>query len=365
MGEPLVQPRSSNLAIGTGTLPGAGQLPFLATKIVPARFRGLVARPRLVAVLSELPAKRLAVIKAPAGFGKTSLAAAWAEQLEQSGNCVGWLTIDSDDDEATRFLFYVSHALHNTCPGVGAGAIELILENNLIDPTAILSSLINDLTEIEDDIYLFLEDYHWLSAPRIHQTVAYFLKHAPSHCHVVLTTRTEPSLPLATMRAQNQLIEIDAVALRFDIQETQAFLDNTKPGVLELPDVQLLQRKTEGWPAALRIISSMPSQPGFGLKEYVHNLSGSQRPIAAYLVEMLDGLPVEVVDFMLRTAVLDRLSGPLCEAVTGSSSSRAILASLAQRQMLLTPLDHDGVWLRYHALLTEYLKQRLEAGPRY
>ncbi len=357
----MIQPRSSHLAYGTGTLPGGGQLPFLATKILPARFGGLVARPRLVAILSELPAKRLAVIKAPAGFGKTSLAATWADKLEQSGNCVGWLTIDSDDDEATRFLFYVSQALHHACPDVGAGAIGLILENNLIDPTAILSSLINDLAEIEDDVYLFLEDYHWLSASRIHQTVAYFLKHAPSHCHVMLTTRTEPPLPLATLRAQNQLIEIDSVALRFDMQETQAFLDSTKPGVLELPDVQLLQRKTEGWPAALRIISSMGSQSGSGLKEYVYNLSGSQRPVAAYLAEMLDGLPVELVDFMLRTAILDRLSGPLCEAVTGSSSSRTILASLAQRQMLLTPLDNDGVWFRYHTLLAEYLRQRLEA----
>jgi LuxR family transcriptional regulator, maltose regulon positive regulatory protein len=357
----LVWPRSSNLAIGTGTSPARGQLPFLATKILPARFGGLVARPRLVAILSELPAKRLAVIKAPAGFGKTSLMAAWAEKLEQSGNCVGWLTIDPDDDEATRFLFYVSHALHHACPDVGAGAIGLILENNLIDPTAILSSLINDLAEIEDDIYLFIEDYHWLSASGIHQTVAYFLKHAPSHCHMVLTTRTEPPLPLATLRAQNQLIEIDSLALRFDMQETQAFLDSTRPGVLELSDVQLLQRKTEGWPAALRIISSVRSQSGLGLKEYVHNLSGSQRSIAAYLAEMLDGLAVELVDFMLRTAILDRLSGSLCEAVTGSSSSRTILASLAERQMLLTPLDHDGVWLRYHALLAEYLRQRLEA----
>src|ERR1700692_1244239 len=360
-GETLVQPRSNHLAFGTGTLPGKGQLPFLATKIVPARFRGLVARPRLLAILSELPAKRLGVIKAPAGFGKSSLAATWAEKLEQGGNCVAWLNIDSDDDEATRFLFYLSQALHHACPDVGAGAIGLILENNLIDPTAILSSLINDLAEIEDDVYLFLEDYHWLSASRIHQTVAYFLKHAPSHCHVVITTRAEPPLPLATLRAQNQLIEIDAVALRFDMRETKAFLDSTKPGVLELPDVQLLQRKTEGWPAALRIISSMGSQSGSGLKEYVHNLSGSQRPIAVYLAEMLDGLPVELVDFMLRTAILDRLSGPLCEAVTGSSSCRAILASLAQRQMLLTPLDNDGVWFRYHTLLAEYLRRRLEA----
>jgi len=360
-GSPLIQPRPSYLAYGTGPLPGGGPVPFLATKIVSARFRGLVARPRLLSILSELPAKRLGVIKAPAGFGKSSLAAAWAEKLEQSGNCVGWLTIDSDDDEATRFLFYVSQALHHACPDVGAAAIGLILENNLIDPTAILSSLINDLAEMEDDVYLFLEDYHWLRSPRIHQTVAYFLKHVPSHCHVVLTTRTEPPLPLANLRAQNQLIEIDSVALRFDMQETQAFLDSVKPGALEFADVQLLQRKTEGWPAALRIISSMGSQSGSGLKEYVHNLSGSQRPVAAYLAEMLDGLPVELVDFMLRTAILDRLSGPLCEAVTGSSSSRTILASLAQRQMLLTPLDNDGVWFRYHTLLAEYLRQRLNA----
>src|SRR6266446_6896516 len=129
-GEPLIQSRSSKLATGTATLAARGQLPFLATKILPARFGGLVARPRLVAILSELPAKRLVVIKAPAGFGKSSLAAACAETLEQGGNCVGWLTIDSDDDEATRFLFYVSQALHHACPDVGADAIGLILENN-------------------------------------------------------------------------------------------------------------------------------------------------------------------------------------------------------------------------------------------
>jgi LuxR family maltose regulon positive regulatory protein len=349
--------------VGAGlssTMVGGGQPPFLTTKIVPARPLGLVARPRLLAFLSELPTKRLGVIKAPAGFGKSSLAAAWAEQLEQDGHSVAWLTIDSDDDEATRFLFYVSQALQHACRGAGARAIELILENNLIDPPAILSTLINDLAEVDEEVYLFLEDYHWLSEPRIHQSVAYFLRHAPSHCHVVMTTRTEPALPLATLRAQNKLLEIDAAGLRFDLEETEAFLERAKPGVLESADVQLLQRKTEGWPAALRIIASMPSQSGSELKEYVHNLSGLQRPIAAYLSELLDGLPREVVDFMLRTAILDRLSGPLCEAVTGASSDRAILSSLAQRQMLLTPLDHGGVWYRYHMLVAEYLRQRLE-----
>ena len=339
---------------------GGGQPPFLTTKIVPARPLGLVARPRLLAFLSELSTKRLGVIKAPAGFGKSSLAAAWAEQLEQNGHSVAWLTVDSDDDEATRFLFYLSQALQHACHGAGARAIELILENNLVDPPTILSTLINDLAEVDDEVYLFLEDYHWLSESRIHQSVAYFLKHAPSHCHVVMTTRTEPPLPLATLRAQNKLLEIDAAGLRFDPEETEAFLERTKPGVLQSADIQLLQRKTEGWPAALRIVASMPSQSGSELKDYVHNLSGLQRPIAAYLSELLDGLPREVVDFMLRTAILDRLSGPLCEAVTGASSDRAILSSLAQRQMLLTPLDHGGLWYRYHMLLAEYLRQRLE-----
>lgn len=356
----MIQSRSSFIA-GTGTPSGRARLPFLATKTVRPRFSGLISRPRLLVAVSELATKRLGVIKAPAGFGKSALAATWAETLEQDGNHVGWLTIDSDDDEATRFLFYVSQALHHACQEVGAEAIGLILENNLIDPTTILSSLINDLAEVDDDVYLFLEDYHCLRAPPIHDAIAYFLRHAPSHCHVVLTTRTEPPLPLATLQAQNLLTEVDAETLRFDIQETKAFLDGTRPGVLELPEVQLLQRKTEGWPAALRIIASMPSRSEFGLKQYVQNLSGSQRPIAAYLAEMLDGLPDELVNFMLRTAILDRLTAPLCEVVTGTSSSRTILASLARRQMLLAPLDNDGVWFRYHPLLVEYLRNRLEA----
>jgi LuxR family maltose regulon positive regulatory protein len=360
----LIEPRLRHFAAGAGpagATVSTRRLPFLATKIVPARPAGLVARPRLLAILSELPGKRVCVIKAPAGLGKTSLAAAWAEQLGQNGHSVAWLTIDSDDDEATRFLFYVSQALQHACQGVGLGATELILENNLIDPQAVLSSLINDLAELDDEVYLFLEDYHWLNDRRIHQAVAYFLRHAPSHCHVVITTRAEPSLPLATFRAQNQLLEIDALALRFDQQETQAFIEHTRPGALELADVQLLQRKTEGWPAALRIIASMPSQFRPDLKEYVRNLSGLQRPIATYFAELLDGLSTELVEFMLRTAILDRLSGPLCEAVTGASSGRTILATLAQRQLLLTPLDNEGVWYRYHMLLAEYLRHRLEA----
>jgi LuxR family maltose regulon positive regulatory protein len=209
-------------------------------------------------VTSQLSGKRLAVIKAPAGFGKTSLAAAWCQQLEQGGNAVAWLTIDSDDDEPAIFLFYVSHALQRACEGVGAAAIDLIHESVLINPRAIVSSLINDLADVDEEVYLFLEDYHWVTNPEIHETLAFFLRRAPSHCHVVLTTRAEPPLPLASLRAQNQLLEIDASALRFDLQETRNFLEFETPDTLAPSEAKLLHEKTEGWAAALRIVASTP-----------------------------------------------------------------------------------------------------------
>jgi LuxR family maltose regulon positive regulatory protein len=360
----LIEPHSTSLrrAVAGKSQPLSGkQLHFLTTKVVPPRFQGLIERPRLLGATSQLSGKRLAVLKAPAGFGKTSLAAAWVQRLQQDGNAVGWLTIDSDDDEPAVFLFYMSHALQRACEGVGTASIELIQESFLINPRAIVSTLINDLADIDDEVYLFLEDYHTVTNPEIDQALAFFLRRAPSHCHVVLTTRTEPSLPLASLRAQNQLLEIDASALRFDLQETQTFLETESPGTLVSSDVGLLHERTEGWPAALRIVASTSIQLRQDFGQYVRNLSGTQRPIGAYLDELLDGLPRDLVEFMLRTAILDRLCAPLCEAVTGASSSGNLLGSIEKRQLLCVPLDRDGRWFRYHPLLAEYLTQRLES----
>jgi LuxR family transcriptional regulator, maltose regulon positive regulatory protein len=341
-------------------MPDGKHAPFLATKIVAPRCPGVIDRPRLLAMASQLPAKRLAVIKAPAGFGKTSLAVSWSEWFGQRGGSVAWLTIDPDDNEPSRFFFYVAQAIRRAAPEVGADALDLVRETFLINPQTIVSTLINDLSDLEDEICLFLEDYHWVSDPRVHDAVTFFLKNAPSHAHVVLTTRTEPPLPLASLRANNQLLEIDASALRFDLQETSEFLDREKPGSLVPADVKLLHFRTEGWPAQLRIVVSTPSS-GDDFGHYVRNLSGVQRPIDAYLEEMLDGLPPDLVAFMLRTSVLDRVSAPLCEAVAGARSARALLASIEKRQLLLTALDQEGEWYRYHPLLAAYLKRRLES----
>jgi len=342
-------------------VPARKQHQFLGTKVVSPQSQGLIERPRLVDMISQFSGKRLAVIKAPPGFGKTSLAAAWSEQLRRGGNSVAWLTIDSDDDEPARFLFYVAQALQHAHDGVGVSAIDLINETFLISPQAIVSLLVNELADVDEEVYLFLEDYHWISHPEIHGAVVFFLKHAPSHCHVAVATRAEPPLPLASLRAQNQLVEIDAPALRFDLHETADFFEHERPGMLALPEVKLLHAKTEGWPAALRIVASTTSQPAQDFRRYVSTLSGTQRPIGAYLAEMFDGLPRDLVLFMLRTALLDRLSAPLCEAVTGISSSQEMLETIERRQLLLTPLDQDGRWYRYHTLVLEYLNHRLES----
>ncbi len=343
-----------------GWLPGGKQLQFLATKVMAPRCPGLIERPRLDGMTAQLPAKRLAVIKAPAGFGKTSLATVWSERLREGGNAVAWLTIDADDDAPPRFLFYVAQALQRACKEVGTAASDVIRESFLIGSAAVMAMLINDLADVDEEVYLFLDNYHWISHPEIHEVVVFFLTHAPSHCHVVITTRTEPVFPLASLRAQNSLLEIDAPALRFDLQETRAFLAQEKLGALAPSSVELMHRKTEGWPASLRIVASTTSRLGKDIEGYLRNLSGTQRPIGAYLAEMLDGLPRELVLFMLRTAILDRLSPPLCDAVTRTKSGRQQLGLMEKRQMLLTPLDREGQWYRYHALLAEYLKQRLE-----
>jgi LuxR family maltose regulon positive regulatory protein len=320
----------------------------------------LIDRPRLLAVASRLASKRLVVIKAPAGFGKTSLAASWSEWLQQRGSPVAWLTADSNDDEPGRFLFYVAQAMQRVMQGVGSDALDLIRESFLISPHAIVCTLINDLTDVEEEVYLFLDDYHWVTNQELHDAVAFFLRHAPSQAHVVITTRSEPPLPLASLRANNQLLEFDASALRFDQQETREFLQHENLGGLDLADMNLLHVKTEGWPAALRIVVST-SSPGQDFRQYVRDLCGIGRPIDAYLTEMFDGLPGDLVLFMLRTANLGRLSAPLCKAVTGSASSRALLASIEKRQLLFTALDHEGRWYRYHPLLAEHLKGRLES----
>jgi LuxR family transcriptional regulator, maltose regulon positive regulatory protein len=339
-----------------------GRPQLLATKILrPRTAPGLIERQRLNELAAQVPEKQLAIIKAGAGFGKTSLALSWAQSLEENGHRVAWFSVDAEDNEPTHFLFYFAHALRHACAELGSEAVSLIGEGPLGLPQTIASALINDLTNVDDEVVLFLDDYHLLTDPEIHKVMSFFIKRAPFNFHLVLTTRSAPDLAVAKIRAQNQLLELDELALRFTLDETREFLDRAGLNQLDMRDVRALHAKTEGWPAILRIIACTKFSSTADLKEFISGLSGSARPISLYLQEMLDGLPVDMVQFLLRTSILDRFSVSLCAAVTNVQASGDLLESIEQRQLLLMPLDNDGRWYRYHPLLAGYLRERLEA----
>ena len=343
-------------AIGDGS-----RANFLATKILrPRRSSGLIERPRLLKLLDQAQARRLTVIKAAAGFGKTSLGIAGAERLLALGHAVAWLSLDEDDNEPTQFLFYVAHVLRQACDGLAKPAIDLVQEIMLVRPNAIVSALINSLAEVESEVFLFLDDYHLLTDPGIHESVVFLLRHAPSNLHLVLMTRTEPTLPLDRWRARDQVLEIDGRTLRFDLDETSRFLAQETSG-LGQADTRSLHAKTEGWPAMLRIVATTSTQSGQDFAQYIRRLSSDTRPIRGYLTDMLGGLPKVMVGFLLRISILDRFCATLCQAVTGLNNSPDLLQDVAARRLLLIPLDADGTWFRSHPLLRGVLSRRLEA----
>jgi LuxR family maltose regulon positive regulatory protein len=339
-----------------------GRPQLIATKILrPRTAPGLIERQRLNELAAQVPEKQLAIIKAGAGFGKTSLALSWAQSLDENGHRVAWFSVDAEDNEPTHFLFYFAHALRHACAELGSEAVSLIGEGPLGLPQTIASALINDLTNVDDEVVLFLDDYHLLTDAEIHKVMSFFIKRAPFNFHLALTTRSAPDLALAKFRAQNQLLELDELELRFTLDETREFIDRAGLNQLDMRDVRALHAKTEGWPAILRIIACTKFSSTADLKEFISGLSGSARPISLYLQEMLDGLPIDMVQFLLRTSILDRFSASLCAAVTNVQASGDLLESIEQRQLLLMPLDNDGRWYRYHPLLAGYLRERLEA----
>ncbi|WP_410832705.1 LuxR C-terminal-related transcriptional regulator [Paraburkholderia sp. SIMBA_030] len=335
---------------------------FLATKIVPPRVPvDLIARPRLVGLAERAANKRLTVIKAPAGFGKTSLALTWLDRLRASGAQVAWLSLDTEDDEPARFLNYLAHALRRACEKVGAAAISLTADAAFVPLHAVVSTLVNELVEVGDEVVLFLDDYHQVSLPAVHDAMSFLIEKAPPNLHVVLCGRTDPPLPLARLRAGDDLLEIDEPVLRFDFDETRRFVERVLPGTLNASHIQALYAGTEGWAAALRIqMSVLSSKDGQTVRER-QAPSGTSRPFAAYLEHMFERLPTDMVEFMLRTSILDRLSAPLCEAITGLHTSQRMLDEIAGGHLLLQALDYNGQWFRYHPLMGEYLRAKLEA----
>lgn len=335
--------------------------PLLESKLrVPARRPGAVARQRLNERLHGASRSALIVLSAPAGFGKTTLLVEWLATAPAGGPSVAWLSLDQRDNDPTVFWSYVVAALETAAAGVGAGALPM-LQSPQSSTEAALAVLLNDLHAVPEDILLVLDDYHLVEAPEIHDGMAFVLEHLPSQLHLVLATRADPALALARLRGRGELVEVRAADLRFNAEESAAYLNGSMGLALTKNDVASLDGRTEGWIAALQL-AALSMQGRDDASAFIAGFAGDDRYIVDYLAEeVLERQPAHVREFLLRTSILDRLTGPLCDAVTGQQGGKASLVALERANLFLVPLDGRREWYRYHHLFADVLQAHLLA----
>ena len=339
----------------TPTDPEAEGTPILATKLhPPRRRRTLVARPRLLELAPQVSHRALTLVSAPAGFGKTTLVADWF-----AGNPgTAWLSLDPRDDETERFWTYALAALTATAPDLSSEAIDL-LQSRSAPLETVVATLINELETASQDIVLVLDDYHVINASEVHSSVAFLLAHLPPQVSLVIVTRADPPLPLASLRADGDLLEVRAGDLRFTADEAASYLNGAMDLTLAAADVDVLEARTEGWIAALQL-AALSMQGRDDPASFLTEFAGDDRFILDYLTdEVLDRQTPQVRDFLLDTSLLSRLTGPLCAAVTGQQDAKAILDGLDRSNLFLVPLDDRRSWYRYHHLFGEVLQARL------
>ncbi len=329
-------------------------MPLLRTKLrAPSPRDGAVLRGRLTDRLARGTRSKLTLVSAPPGFGKSTLVSGWiaASQPETAA----WLSLDADDNVPATFWSYVIAALQTVAPGVGERALAAMETH----PELALRTLLNDLLALGTDIALVLDDYHVIERPEVHDGVTFMLDHVPANAHLVIVTRADPPLPLSRLRARGELVEIRAEDLRFTADEAAEYLDTTMGLELTAGDVAALDARTEGWIAALQLAAlSMQGRDDPG--RFIASFSGDDRYLVDYLVdEVLARQSDEVRRFLLSTAVLDRLTAPLCDALTGRDDSGAVLDALDRANLFLVALDDHRRWFRYHHLFADLLRTRL------
>lgn len=333
---------------------------ILTTKItVPRIRRGFVPRPDLAGRIDDASSYDLCLVCSPPGFGKTTQLAAWAATTDRA---VAWLALDDEDDDPVRFWRYALAALRAVRPGIGRQASALLTKPGDVAVDAVVTSLINELAMCGDDITLVLDDFHVIASQEIQAGVARLLVHLPPGLRLVIAGRSDPSLPLGDLRAGGRLAEVRAADLRFSADESAAFLRDVWD--LTLPDdaVAALAERTEGWAAGLQLAAlSLRHQPDPAA--FVAAFAGSHRFVLDYLSEeVLARQSDEMRQFLLTTSVLERLSGPLCDALTGRSDGQEMLEAAERANLFVVPLDEQRRWYRYHRLFADLLRARLAQG---
>jgi LuxR family maltose regulon positive regulatory protein len=338
-------------------------MPLLTTKlyILPVRPE-LVSRPRLIEQLNAGLDRKLTLISAPAGFGKTTLLSEWVGGCQRP---VGWLSLDESDNDPARFFTYFIAALQRVDPGIGQGAQAMMQSPQPPPPEVLLTALINDIAAASQPFILVFDDYHLITALPIHQQLAFLLEHQPPQMHLVIATREDPPLPLSRLRARGQTVEIRQADLRFTPEETADFLRRVAQADLSSADVAALQQRTEGWIAGLQLVA-LSIRGHDDVSRLVQSFTGSHRHILDYLMdEVFQQQPADVQDFLLRTSILDRFTAALCDAVAERDDSHEVLLALEQANLFIVPLDESRQWYRYHRLFADLLRHRLEVEGRH
>lgn len=337
-------------------------VPLLATKrYAPRRRARLVTRPRLLARLDRGIESRLTLVAAPAGSGKSTLLADWLAATPAHRRTTAWVSLDPGDNDPALFWTYVITALHALPPAPGGNALALLHGPQPPPIASVLATLINDLAAIDDDVVLVLDDYHVIQSRPIHEALAVLLDHVPPNLHLVIATREDPPLALPRLRARGHLTELRAADLRFSPDETTAFLNDVMGLAIETHDIAALEARTEGWIAGLQL-AALSMQGRTNVAGFVRAFAGDDRYVVDYLAdEVLQRQSEGIRRFLLETAILDRLSGSLCDAVTGGGDGAAVLETLERGNLFVVPLDDVRHWYRYHHLFADVLRARLAA----
>jgi LuxR family transcriptional regulator, maltose regulon positive regulatory protein len=342
---------------------GSGAV-LAATKLhIPAVRPELIARAALVEELASRPRRNLALVEAPAGYGKTTLIAEWCSSTREDRG-FAWLSLDEGDSDPVRFLAGVIDALRTVEPGMGAAALDALESRSVRVRDVALPLLLNELAGLERDVVLVLDDYQTVRGEGVHGVVEVLLDHLPDGLQVVIGTRVDPPLSLARRRARGQLTELRAADLRLTPAEAAELLRRTVGLDVSDDEVSRLHERTEGWPAGL-YLAGLSLRGRADRHRFIESFAGDDRHIVDYLAsEVLGEQPEHVRTFLLKTSLLERLCGPLCDAVTGSSDSARLLERVESQNLFLIPLDTTRTWYRYHRLFGELLRHELELSDR-
>jgi LuxR family maltose regulon positive regulatory protein len=332
-------------------------MPLLATKLhIPRRAEGLVERSGLLEQLDAIRTRRLTLISAPAGFGKTTLLADWAAR---AGYPTAWLSLDANDNDPQRFLQYVIAAIQSIVPGFGEKLQTAIQRGVVPPPETMLALLVNELATVEENILLVLDDYHVIHNEIVNDGLLFVLDHAPEQIHVAIGTRMDLPIPISRLRVRGQLLEIRASDLRFTSDEAARFLNGPMRLHLSTGQLEALFRRTEGWVAGLQM-AGISLQGRSDTDRFIEAFTGADRYVLDYLLEeVLNSQTTDLHEAIVKLSVLDRFNAPLCEAVTGHWNGQEMLEWLEQANLFLVPLDNRREWYRFHHLFADLLRHRL------